>query len=236
MRYYHDGLGRFVNRDPIGYGAAANLYQYVGGHPHVSVDPYGTEPEIVDSVKVGFGYGFYWGMGWSIRITASAEEKACCLPNGKKSTKEKGTVEAVGEYGVGIGFELDFVVESALNFEIKGPQARVRLAGTCESPCGGTMCCKVCSSVGLDVGVLGLHQITVGVVSFGVEVTGKAELQLKQCYNFGPGCARTGYAMGICSDLDITAELSYLFVSKAFHAKSDFQCHTLIGTTEMLKE
>ena len=40
-RYYHPQLGRFVNRDPIGYFTDKNLYVYVGGQPTVSLDPDG---------------------------------------------------------------------------------------------------------------------------------------------------------------------------------------------------
>ena len=41
-RYYHAQLGRFINRDPIGYdGSEYNLYEYVGGMPTGFVDPNG---------------------------------------------------------------------------------------------------------------------------------------------------------------------------------------------------
>ena len=41
-RFYHAPLGRWVNRDPIGYeGSQWNLYEYVNGKPLVSVDPVG---------------------------------------------------------------------------------------------------------------------------------------------------------------------------------------------------
>lgn len=41
-RYYHQQLGRWVSRDPIGYAAGdMNLYTYVDGEPLASVDPLG---------------------------------------------------------------------------------------------------------------------------------------------------------------------------------------------------
>ena len=41
-RYYHSGLGRFVNRDPIGYNAGdVSLYRYVGNMSHGKLDPMG---------------------------------------------------------------------------------------------------------------------------------------------------------------------------------------------------
>ena len=44
-RYYHTRLGRFINRDPIGYeGNEWNLYQYVHDRPVHIIDPYGLGP------------------------------------------------------------------------------------------------------------------------------------------------------------------------------------------------
>jgi len=43
-RFYHAPLGRWVNRDPIGYeGSEWNLYEYVGGMPTRFVDPSGFQ-------------------------------------------------------------------------------------------------------------------------------------------------------------------------------------------------
>ncbi len=42
-RYYDTSLGRFISRDPIGYGDGMNLYQYVGGRPLTFTDPMGLE-------------------------------------------------------------------------------------------------------------------------------------------------------------------------------------------------
>ena len=38
---YHAGVGRFLQRDPVGYGDGMNLYQLVGGGPTGHVDPTG---------------------------------------------------------------------------------------------------------------------------------------------------------------------------------------------------
>ena len=41
-RFYHQQLGRWVSRDPIGYrGGTNNLYEYVNGKPTTSIDPHG---------------------------------------------------------------------------------------------------------------------------------------------------------------------------------------------------
>ena len=42
-RYYEAGSGRFVNRDPIGYGGGINLYGFCGNNPVNGSDPSGLD-------------------------------------------------------------------------------------------------------------------------------------------------------------------------------------------------
>ena len=44
-RYYDPGTGRFLTRDPIGYGGGINLYGFVGNNPVTGADPEGTDGE-----------------------------------------------------------------------------------------------------------------------------------------------------------------------------------------------
>ena len=39
--YYHAQMGRFINRDPIGYGDGVNAYGYVQGNPTTHLAPSG---------------------------------------------------------------------------------------------------------------------------------------------------------------------------------------------------
>jgi len=43
-RYYHPGIGRFVQEDPIGLAGGANLYGFVAGNPVSKKDPQGLAP------------------------------------------------------------------------------------------------------------------------------------------------------------------------------------------------
>ena len=42
-RHYHPGIGRFLQRDPVGYSADNNLYRYVNNSPVNWADPFGLK-------------------------------------------------------------------------------------------------------------------------------------------------------------------------------------------------
>jgi len=53
-RYYHPEIGRFLQTDPIGYGAGMNLYWYCNSNPVRFTDPYGASPGEAKGVS-------FWG-------------------------------------------------------------------------------------------------------------------------------------------------------------------------------
>jgi hypothetical protein len=50
---YAPQLGRFINRDPIGYFGGINLYEYVNGQPTIAVDPTGLVVDLIFDYKSG---------------------------------------------------------------------------------------------------------------------------------------------------------------------------------------
>jgi RHS repeat-associated protein len=64
-RYYNPHIGRFMQTDPIGYGAGMNLHAYCGNNPVGRTDPSGLYWTFLDSwyvEKYGLGSGlvFAW--------------------------------------------------------------------------------------------------------------------------------------------------------------------------------
>ena len=59
-RYYDPTTGRFINRDPTGYGGGPNLYAYAGGNPVNFSDPTGLKKKDY-SLFASISYGIFGG-------------------------------------------------------------------------------------------------------------------------------------------------------------------------------
>jgi RHS repeat-associated protein len=70
-RVYHPALGRWLQRDPVGFGDSENLYQYVRSMPTVSFDPDGkvqnlTAKEANGGAKAGKCGRYDWYILWEL--------------------------------------------------------------------------------------------------------------------------------------------------------------------------
>jgi RHS repeat-associated protein len=64
-RYYSPKLGRFLQRDPIGYASDLNIYRYVRNNPLNFVDPYGL---VTVNIGFDFGFGVVLGADYSLDV------------------------------------------------------------------------------------------------------------------------------------------------------------------------
>lgn len=72
-RAYDPRLGRFLQRDPVGYAAGPNLYSYVENNPTTWVDPLGLEKERIGAVPwwlVAGGRILFEPLDWALTINS----------------------------------------------------------------------------------------------------------------------------------------------------------------------
>jgi RHS repeat-associated protein len=55
-RDYDPSIGRYVEGDPLGIDAGANLYEYADGDPLNAIDPWGLYPAVVVTLPNGSTY------------------------------------------------------------------------------------------------------------------------------------------------------------------------------------
>lgn len=70
-RFYHPTLGRWIQRDPVGFGDSKNLYQYVRSMPTVSFDPDGKVQtlkanDVAGGPKAGKCGRYDWYIVWEL--------------------------------------------------------------------------------------------------------------------------------------------------------------------------
>ncbi|MBZ0165728.1 MAG: RHS repeat-associated core domain-containing protein, partial [Candidatus Omnitrophica bacterium] len=92
-RYYDPGIGRFLQRDPMGYYDSMNLYEYVASNPLNFVDPYGLELRIYVSPAFGVP-GINHVYVWSTKVG--------------RGKGESGSSGSAGIPGAGVPFDHPF--------------------------------------------------------------------------------------------------------------------------------
>ena len=97
-RFYSPTLGRFLQTDPIGYGAGMNIYNYVGGDPMNFTDPLGLDPYQCKS------HGRKLGGVYEANSRNEAQNICNRLANSDNGTAGPGTGLALGSFpGFGSG-------------------------------------------------------------------------------------------------------------------------------------
>lgn len=94
-RYYDPEVGRFINKDPIGFaGGDINLYTYVGGNPVNWVDPEGKQiqsiPVIWRIIVIGGGF-VIWGFNWLYEATHPPKLDPCQIGKGQPDNQVPGS-------------------------------------------------------------------------------------------------------------------------------------------------
>jgi RHS repeat-associated protein len=141
-RQYHPTLGRWLQRDPIGYLDGTNQYQYVHGAPTVWLDPFGLSVNIVshnkypDDVSPVAGLGGYAGLGISIEGRLVTHYEDCCTEDDKLVEKgyQKITLELKVHAGLGIGAEAGGIDATAKGAGISAEYEFSSETGTCGQP------------------------------------------------------------------------------------------------------
>jgi RHS repeat-associated protein len=77
-RMYETGLGRFCQRDPIGYKGGMGLYTYVSNEPAMLMDPSGLDPKCCQKYLKNKTQVYYYKSYLDCYPDESVEMKYCC--------------------------------------------------------------------------------------------------------------------------------------------------------------
>jgi len=214
-RHHSPKYGRFITRDPIGYIASFNAYEYAKGSPLVFCDPSG----LVTIAPLDFEFELGLGVGKRFRVNLHSqtwERCPCDVDPGGYRVKHNFDAEAA--FFAGAAAKLT-VFGAEFGGDVKFGEVAVKLNGECVEGCGEWPCCKVCGSAGgsmpLPFTPLISGSVGIGIVS--VSVSGSITYDVRVCYSFGKGCDKTGWAWGACMTDSYEAYAKLGFFKWAVH-------------------
>jgi RHS repeat-associated protein len=121
-RFYHATLGRWVNRDPIGYrGGTSNLYEFVRARPILIGDPLGlATPSRPDCCS---GKNCKWDGYWNLNSTSTIFYGYVTSDFSLTGTDDTGCVYRAKGTGVNSGFQSLALGYLTFGFSVSGQSA-----------------------------------------------------------------------------------------------------------------
>ena len=189
--------------------------------------------------KVDFGFEAYKGVGIGFMVSVKVDSDACCDAAGRfhpawsAGAIKKFSVTAKASVGLGLGVDVRImgkVKTCVLKIAEIDEDYMVEVRSGCNDP---NWCARQCRSRGITIPLGVVQSVSVGSYMIGATFEAGVRGSLKFCYVQGPGCARTGHALGFCGTSRIAAEFTYLFF--AWYVEDTMSgCYPLIGTSAML--
>lgn len=179
-RHFHPKLGRFMQRDPLGFNDGPNLYH---GHFLPSdTDPLGLAGKFEIELA---GFSAYDGLGGGASVAMEIEGVDCCK-NKQKIVDgiKKITYKVTAQVGIGVGGSVTIAGES-VDLSITGPQYSETMSLMIENKiCDGPFDkATICKENAVDMGLQGGAALVAGVT---LALTAKGSIKFcSEAWAFG---------------------------------------------------